>query len=184
MGLTVFNSISYTGLFLLLICLTGIERVIELRVGNKNRRWSIKQGGVEFGQGHWPWMVTLHSLFLVIMVAEALVLPTPPPSIWSGMMLFGALFAQTLRWWCICSLGHHWNPRVIIVPGMQRIKTGPYRWLSHPNYIAVAIEGVALPMVHSCWRTAIGFTLANALLMVVRIRCENDALRQLDGHES
>jgi len=184
MGLHLIDTLDTTLLFLLLVGLTGIERLVELRVGKKNRQWSLQQGGVEFGQGHWPWMVALHTLFLFSMVGEVLLFPTAPMPLWSILMLGVALSAQALRWWCIRSLGPHWNPRVIIVPGSKRITTGPYRWLKHPNYIAVALEGIALPMVHFCWITAIGFTIANAFLMAVRIRCENDALRQLDGHES
>ena len=183
MGRKLITGLSSIAVFLLLVGLTGIERIIELRVGLQNRKWSMEHGGIEFGQGHWPWMVMLHAIFLLCMTAEVLLVPTQPTPILSMIMLVCALSAQVLRWWCIRSLGHHWNPRVIIVPGMKRIAKGPYRWLTHPNYVAVAIEGIALPMVHFCWRTAIGFTIANAILMVVRIRCENDALRQLDGHE-
>ena len=173
-----------TTLFLLLVALTAAERLVELRVGIQNRQWSLQNGGIEFGQGHWPWMVVLHTLFLLSMVGEALLFPTAIEPNWALLMLAIALSAQALRWWCIRTLGSHWNPRVIIVPGYTRITTGPYRWLKHPNYIAVAVEGVALPMVLFCWRTAISFTLANAILMRVRIGCENDALQQLDDHES
>ena len=72
-----------------------------------------------------------------------------------------------------------WNTRVIVVPGLPPVTSGPYRFLSHPNYIAVAVEGVALPLVHSAWMTALVFTVCNAVLLSVRIRVENAALASL-----
>jgi methyltransferase len=96
-------------------------------------------------------------------------------------MLALVLAAQGLRWWCIAALGRQWNTQVIVVPGLPRVTRGPYRfpWLRHPNYVAVAVEGVALPLVHTAWLTALAFTVLNAALMVVRIRSENAALALL-----
>jgi methyltransferase len=90
------------------------------------------------------------------------------------LALFAA--AQALRWWCVSTLGPRWNTRVIVVPGLPLVTGGPYRWLRHPNYVAVVAEGVALPMIHTAWVTAALFTLLNAALLTVRIRCENRAL--------
>jgi methyltransferase len=89
--------------------------------------------------------------------------------------------AQGLRWWCITVLGHQWNTRVVVVPGARRVEGGPYRFLRHPNYVAVIVEGIALPLVHSAWVTAIVFSLLNALLLRMRIRAENAALEDLVG---
>jgi len=81
-----------------------------------------------------------------------------------------------LRWWCITTLGPRWNTRVVVVPGLPLVRTGPYRWFKHPNYVAVVVEGFALPLVHSAWLTALAFTVLNAMLLRVRIRTENEAL--------
>jgi methyltransferase len=89
------------------------------------------------------------------------------------------LCAQGLRWWCIATLGRQWNTRVIVIPGAPRVTSGPYRLLSHPNYVAVVLEGVALPLVHTAWITAIGFTVLNAALLRTRIKVENAALARL-----
>jgi methyltransferase len=86
------------------------------------------------------------------------------------------LGAQALRWWCITTLGPRWNTRVIVVPGLPLVTGGPYRWLNHPNYLAVIVEGVALPLVHTNWVTATCFTLLNLPLLLTRVRCENAAL--------
>jgi methyltransferase len=159
--------------------LTGIERLVELRVGRRNYQWSMSQGGVEYGQGHWPWMVLLHTGFLVGCVAEAWLFSPPFHPIVGPAMLVLAVLCQALRWWCIRTLGHRWNPRVVVIRDAERATGGPYRFLSHPNYVAVALEGVALPMIYGGWRTAIAFTVLNGWLMFVRIRCENKATSQL-----
>ena len=92
-------------------------------------------------------------------------------------MLALVLASQALRWWCITTLGRRWNTRVIVVPGLPLVAGGPYRLLPHPNYVAVVVEGFALPLVHSAWITALVFTVCNAVLLTVRIRVENTALR-------
>lgn len=81
-----------------------------------------------------------------------------------------------VRWWCATTLGKHWNPRLIVVPGAPLVQGGPYRWIHHPNYAAVIAEVAALPLVHSAWLTAIVFSVANAAVLNVRIRAENTAL--------
>jgi methyltransferase len=86
------------------------------------------------------------------------------------------LLAQGLRWWCIAVLGHQWNTRVIVVPGASLVASGPYRWIRHPNYVAVVAEGIALPLVHTAWVTASLFLLLNIPLLAVRIRAEEAAL--------
>jgi methyltransferase len=96
---------------------------------------------------------------------------------WLGWpMLAVVLAAQALRWWCIVTLGNQWNTRVIVVPGLPLVSAGPYRWLRHPNYLAVALEVAALPLVHTAWVTAVLFTSANAAVLSVRIRVEERAL--------
>lgn len=124
-------------------------------------------------------MVVLHTGFLVGMLVEAWVRrPAVPPTLaWSMLLL--VVLAQVLRWWCIATLGPRWNTRVIIVPGLAPVSSGPYRFTAHPNYVAVAIEGVALPLVHGGWVTAVVFTIANAALLTVRIRVEDAALGTL-----
>ena len=90
-----------------------------------------------------------------------------------------AVLAQGLRWWCITTLGRQWNTRVLIVPGLKRVTAGPYRLFRHPNYMVVVFEGLILPLIHSAWITALVFTLLNALLLRVRLRCEEAALAEM-----
>ena len=158
---------------------TAIERLIEVRVSLKNARWSFAQGGVEYGQGHYPFMVVLHTGFLFACVLEAWLLERSFLPALGYPMLVIAILCQGLRWWIIHTLGSQWNTRVIIVPDLPRITKGPYQWFSHPNYMVVALEGIALPLIYSAYLTAIGFSILNLFLMVVRIRCENKALASL-----
>jgi methyltransferase len=166
-------------LFTALIVAVGLERLAELVVSNRNAAWSLSRGGVETGQGHYPPMVVLHTGLLVGALAEVwLRRPEFSPGLGFTMLVLVVL-SQALRWWCITTLGRRWNTRVIIVPGLPPVTGGPYRFLSHPNYVAVVVEGFALPLVHSAWITAVVFTVLNAALLTVRIRTENAALRTL-----
>ncbi|MER5728423.1 isoprenylcysteine carboxyl methyltransferase family protein [Streptomyces sp. NPDC002138] len=162
--------------YTLLILLVIAERFAELSVARRNAAWSRARGGLEYGAGHYPAMVALHTALLLGCLVEpwATGLPFLPLLGWPALVL--VLAAQGLRWWCIGTLGPRWNTRVLIVPGLPLITRGPYRHLRHPNYLAVVIEGMALPLVHTAWATALGFTLLNAALLTVRIRCEDDAL--------
>lgn len=170
--------------YLALILATGIERIVELVISKRNARWAFERGGIEYGQGHFPAMVALHTGLLVACVAEVYFLDRPFIP-WLGWpMLAIVVLCQAGRYWIISSLGHQWNTRVIVVPGLGRIERGPYRfsWMRHPNYIVVAVEGIALPLVHTAWITAIVFTVLNAvLLLAFRIPTENRALAALDA---
>lgn len=165
--------------YALLIALVAAERLAELIVSRRNQRWSRQRGGVEFGANHYAPMVVLHTGLLAGAVAEAALGDRPFVPAMGWTMLGLVVTAQGLRWWCIATLGPRWNTRVIVVPGGARIGGGPYRWLAHPNYVAVVVEGFALPLVHTAWITAVVFTVLNAALLSVRIRVENNALRSL-----
>lgn len=162
--------------YALLVAAVAAERVGELVVARRNERRSRARGAIEAGRGHYPAMVALHTALLLGCPAEVWLADRPfvPALGWSMLAVLAG--AQTLRWWCIATLGFRWNTRVIVVPGLPLVARGPYRVLRHPNYVAVVAEGVALPLVHTAWVTAVAFTLANAAVLTVRIRCENRAL--------
>ncbi|GJF30650.1 isoprenylcysteine carboxyl methyltransferase [Kitasatospora sp. NE20-6] len=162
--------------YTLLVLLVGAERLAELVVARRNTAWCLALGGTEHGRGHHPPMVLLHTALLLGCLLEPAVADRPFVPALGWPMLVLALGAQAVRWWCIATLGPRWNTRVIVLPGTPLVARGPYRWLRHPNYAAVVVEGAALPLVHSAWATALGFTLLNAFLLGVRIRCEENAL--------
>ena len=163
-------------LFTVIVLLVGLERLAELVVSKRNAAWSLRQGGFETGRGHYPVMVVLHTGLLVGVLVEVWLVRPVVPALLAWGMLALVLASQALRWWCIATLGPRWNTRVIVVPGLPLVRSGPYRWLSHPNYVAVVVEGIALPLVHAAWITAAVFTVANAALLTVRLRVENAAL--------
>ena len=170
---------SSLGWFTLLVALVAVERLVELVVARRNERWSVERGAVETGAAHYPFMVVLHTGLLAGALLEAWLGDRPflPALGWSMFVLVVA--AQALRWWCIRTLGRQWNTRILVVPGLPRVTGGPYRFLPHPNYIAVIVEGAALPLVHTAWITALCFTVLNAGLLRVRISAEDAALRGL-----
>jgi len=163
--------------YVLLIAAVAVERIAELVVSQRNLAWSRVRGGVEFGAGHYPSMVALHTALLAGCLWEAAYRPFLPALGWP--MLVVVLAAQGLRWWCITTLGHQWNTRVVVIPDAVRITGGPYRFFSHPNYVAVVVEGIALPLVHTGWLSALVFTVLNAFVLRTRIAVENGALAGL-----
>jgi len=162
--------------FTALVLLVAVERLAELVVSRRNAAWSLARGGRETGGAHYVAMVVLHTGLLVGCLVEAFARrPDVSPAL-AAVMLVLVLGSQALRWWCIATLGRRWNTRVIVVPDLPLVRSGPYRFLRHPNYVAVVVEGLALPLVHACWVTALVFTVANAFVLTVRLRVENAAL--------
>ncbi|HEU4382201.1 MAG TPA: isoprenylcysteine carboxylmethyltransferase family protein [Anaeromyxobacteraceae bacterium] len=161
--------------YLGLLALFALERVAELWLSARNARRALARGAVESGRGHYPAMVAVHALFLLACAAEALAFPAPPPPL-ALLAVAGALGAQALRWWAVATLGHRWNTRILVVPGEPPATAGPYRWLRHPNYLAVVVEVACLPLAFGSWRTALVFSVLNALLLRRRIPDEERAL--------
>ena len=164
------------GWYAVLVLLVVVIRFVELGVARRNLAWARARGGVETGGVHYPAMVALHTALLAGCLLEVLAADRPflPWLGWPMLVLLAG--AHALRWWCIRTLGPQWNTRVVRVPGMPLVTGGPYRWFRHPNYVAVVVEGVALPLVHTAWVTAVAFTVLNAVLLRVRLRVEEEAL--------
>ena len=169
-------------LFVGLILATGAERIYELVVSTRNAKLAFKSGGIEYGHGHLPFMIALHTGLLAGAIIEVVFFDRQFLGSPGWIFLAIAIGCQSARYWFIWALGSQWNTRVIVIPGAQLVRKGPYSlpWLRHPNYWVVAIEGIALPMVHSAWITATIFTALNAaLLLGFRIPTENKALKGL-----
>lgn len=170
--------ISYLA-FTLVLLLVACERIVELIVSKRNLDWSFSQGGIEYGRAHYKYMVAIHIFLLVGALGEVWTTrPILRPVLFWGFFAL-AMGTQALRWWCIGTLGKRWNTLVVINPGLSVVTGGPYRWLKHPNYVAVVIEGIALPMVGFAWRTALIFTVLNIFVLSARLKSENAALATL-----
>jgi len=162
--------------YLLFLALLAAERGLELAISRRNVRAALAAGGRETGQRHFRVMAAFHTLFLVSCAVEVTVLRRPFPGALGFAALGGALAAQALRYWAIGTLGRRWNVRIVTFPGAPLVTQGPYRYIRHPNYLAVVLEMISVPLVHGCWWTAIVFSAGNALLLRVRIRSEERAL--------
>jgi methyltransferase len=159
-----------------LLSVIACERVAELVVSARHAQGLLRRGGIEYGFGHFPVMIALHVALIAGCVIEPLVGGRSFIPALGFPMLVLTVLANVLRWWCIATLGDRWTARVIVLPGAPLVRSGPYRWFAHPNYVAVIIEGAALPLTGSAWITAGAFTVLNAALLTVRVRCETRAL--------
>ena len=169
-------------LYLLLIGVVVAERLVELVLTQRNAARLRARGGHPVGDAHYPAMVALHTGLLIAAPLEAWLVPRPflPWLGWPMLALVGATMA--LRYWAITSLGDRWTTRIFVVPGEPPVAAGPYRYLRHPNYLAVILEVAALPLVHTAWITAAAGSLANAFVLRTRIRAEEAALAQASAY--
>jgi methyltransferase len=163
-------------LYTLLIAAVAAQRLWELRLAARHRRALLARGGVEAAPGHYRAMVLLHTAFLAACPLEVWLLRRPfRPALGLAMAVLLAA-AAALRIWVIRTLGERWTTRIVVLPGVAPLAGGPYRFLRHPNYLAVAVEMAALPLLHGAWLSALVFSAANALVLAVRIPAEDAAL--------
>ncbi len=153
---------------------------MELRYSRRNERRLRASGAIERGAGHYKAMVSIHSLWLFSTLVEGLLRGPNIPAWWT-VPLAAFLLVQPLRYWAIVSLGENWNVRILVLPGERLVRRGPYRYFPHPNYVVVAVEVVAFPLIFGAWITAVLFTALNAAFLRVRIREEERALREIAG---
>lgn len=164
--------------YLIVVGAVAAERLFELILARRNARRAFARGAFETGRAHYRVMVIFHALFLVACVSEAIALKRGFPGPVAYAALVALALAEILRYSAVLALGELWNTRIVVLPGIAPVASGPYRFIRHPNYVAVAIEIVALPMVRGCWLTAAGFSLVNVALMATRIPAEERALGQ------
>lgn len=147
-----------------------VQRLAELLLSQRNTRRLLARGAYEVAPGHYPFLVTLHAAWLAVLWIFG---PGPPIEI-VPLILFALL--QLGRVWVIATLGERWTTRIIVLPGAPLVRSGPYRWVNHPNYLIVIGEIALLPLVFGLPMVAIIFSALNGLLLWVRITCENRAL--------
>ncbi len=157
-------------LAIIVLALVTAQRLGELVLADRNTRRLLRQGAVETGAGHYPFIVALHASWLLGLWVLAWDRPVNLP------LLAVFVLLQVGRGWVIATLGPRWTTRIITLPGAALVRKGPYRFLSHPNYVVVAAEIAVLPLAFGLWTFAILFTGLNAAMMWVRIRSEGRAL--------
>jgi len=164
--------------YLGIVAILALERGVELYIAHRNAARAFAAGAVEIGQRHYRVMVGFHAAFLVACAVESILRGSGAPAAVAVPAIVAELFAQFLRYWVIFTLRSRWNTRIIVFPDARPVTSGPFRFARHPNYLAVAIEVVAVPLIGGAWVTAIVFSLGNAILLMVRIPAEERALGQ------
>ncbi|MEK4228204.1 isoprenylcysteine carboxyl methyltransferase family protein [Solibacillus sp. FSL H8-0538] len=170
-------------LFFVIISLVIAQRLIEVLIAKRNEKRMFAQGAYEVGASHYPYMLALHSSFFVSLFAEVLYFERSISLIFPVLFVI-FLIVQALRIWCLTSLGQFWNTKIIILPGSNVIKTGPYRFIRHPNYVIVCMEILLLPLMFQAYLTALVFTCLNFAMLLVRIPQEEKALREATDYKS
>lgn len=170
-------------LYLGLIGLVVLERLLELVITERNARRLKARDGFEVGRNHFLPMALLHTGLLVAAPLEVFYFERPFLPLFGTVMLLLLAGTMALRYWAITSLGDRWTTRVFVVPGEPPVAKGPYRWLRHPNYLAVILEVAALPLIHTAWWTAVAFSIGNALVLRTRIRVEEEALQSQSDYQ-
>jgi methyltransferase len=165
-----------TNAYLALLALVGLGRLVELRISRRNQQQLAKQGVRKIAEPHFRWMVFVHAGVLAGAAAEVMLLHRPLIPALAVTMAVLFVLANALRWWVIQTLAGHWNVEVMASSRVGVVTAGPYRWVRHPNYVAVVIELFALPMIHTAWITALAGTLANLEILRRRLRVEEGIL--------
>lgn len=167
-------------MFAIFLAAILLMRGVELWIARRNRQWLLRCGAVEYGRRHYPVIVGMHVVFYVSLVSERVILSRSWDPLWPAWLVL-LLSAGIVRVWLMASLGRFWNTRILIVPGTQPVRSGPYRYLRHPNYVVVAVEILAIAMICGAYITAAVFSVLNALVLRVRVREEERALGTLES---
>lgn len=157
-----------------------IQRIVEMKIANRNAKWIRSQGGYEAGIEHYKLIVLTHSLFFLSLLFEVTIKGVDK---WHLIPLVVFILAQLGRVWALASLGNYWNTRIMVLPGAKVVAKGPYRYVRHPNYIVVIIEIAVLPLIWQAYWTAVLFTIINALVLSIRIKEEETALQEATNYE-
>lgn len=174
------SPVPFSPFFALIVASVIIQRGIELRIAAAGGRALAARGAVEAGRAHYPWIVAIHVGFFISLIVEVWLMGPRQSVFWPAAPPF--LAAQGLRFWSMRTLGPFWNTRIWVLPGQAPIQAGPYRFIRHPNYVAVTIEIATLPLIfHAFWTAAI-FTVLNYAALSHRVQIEEDALASVTDY--
>lgn len=155
-----------------LVLVLGVARLAEFALARANTDWALSRGGKEHGQEEYRPFAGAWLLLYIGTLFESWVLQTPFIPLLGAIALAAVLLAEGVRWWAIVSLGRRWTNRIIIIPGDAPATAGPYRYLRHPGHLTCLVLGLALPLAHSAWITAILVTALNIAVINARITLE------------
>ncbi|MBD1394464.1 isoprenylcysteine carboxyl methyltransferase family protein [Mucilaginibacter glaciei] len=159
--------------FILFISFLIIQRISELLVAARNEKWLRANGAVEYGKEHYPYIVLLHTAFIISVIAEYIYSDHTGTNYFFIVLFFVLIVIKVV---VISTLGHYWNTKIFKVPGSKPVATGIYKYIKHPNYIIVICEIAIIPLAFNLYYTAVAFTILNAIMLSVRIKKENEVL--------
>lgn len=160
-----------TTAFIIFVLLLITLRFTELYISRKNEKWLLSQGAIEYGSEHYPFVVALHTCFIISLVVEYFFTTGPHPV--SYVFLSMIILLLLFKWWLMSSLGKYWNTKIYRIPGSVAVRKGPYKFIRHPNYVDVVCEIAMIPLVFHLYYTAVIFSALNAIMLTVRITKEN-----------
>jgi methyltransferase len=160
-------------IFTIFILFLIFQRLAELYVSSKNEKWLLKNGAIEYGKEHYPFIVALHTLFIISLIVEYVLRDDVTVNFTLIVLFFVLIVIKVI---VISTLGHYWNTKIYKVPGTRPVATGIYKYVKHPNYIIVICEIAIIPLAFGLYYTAVVFTLLNAIMLTVRIKKENEVL--------
>ncbi|MBM7609559.1 methyltransferase [Lysinibacillus composti] len=169
--------------FFMIVSFVIAQRLIEVSVAKRNEKRMLRKGAYEVGASHYPVMILLHVSFFISLIVEVLLVDRPLSPIFLLLFII-FICTQALRIWCLSTLGEYWNTKIIILPGANVVKKGPYMFIRHPNYLVVCVEILLLPTMFQAYFTAIMFTLLNFIMLSVRIPLEEKALMEATNYTS
>ncbi len=159
--------------FTVFISFIILLRLGELVLAKSNEKWLLANGAVEYGRRHYPFIVLLHTSFLVSLILEYVICPVHVYHV--GLLVLYFLLVA-FKAWVVLSLGKFWNTRIYHIGNVDLVKRGPYKYFKHPNYVIVVAEIAIIPMAFELYYTAVIFTVLNLVMLYVRIEEENKAL--------
>ena len=162
--------------YLALLLLVALLRIVELRISRRHQREMVAHGAAKVNDPRFRWMVLLHTGVLVGAAVEVVFLHRPFIPVLAAVCFVIFLAANVVRWWVIRTLGEHWNVQIMNSTGLGVITTGPFRYVRHPNYAAVFVEMLVLPLIHTAWITAIAGSLAHLVVLSQRLSTEERVL--------
>ncbi len=146
------------------------QRLSELYIARRNEKWLLAHGAIQYGQSHYPFMVGMHTLFIISLIVEYNLRDNTH---FSYYLLLAFIAVLSFKFWALSSLGKYWNTKIYRIPGVYAVKKGPYKIFKHPNYMEVVLEIAIIPLVFNLYYTAIIFSVLNAAMLYVRISVEN-----------
>jgi methyltransferase len=159
--------------FIFFISFLIIQRLAELYVSSKNEKWLLRNGAIEYGKEHYPYIVLLHTLFIISLIAEYIWRTDAEANYFFIVLFFVLIIIKVM---VISTLGHYWNTKIYKVPGTRPVATGIYKYIKHPNYIIVICEIAIIPLAFHLYYTAVIFTILNTIMLTIRIKKENEVL--------